>query len=286
MSNHWPILAAVILIALAVLLGLWDQNEKAEIAARRIPVSQMTPADTPAPPTPAPARPADTLPAPAAKPATPPAKPATPTQPVTPAAPQTPTPFGTPTPLAPLPTPVQPAPLPTPVQPAPQPPKAMVDPRTTILQTLRTELQARIGTPSLDLAGGGFALNTDGARVEVQPLPNWNINIYNNNAQKPEVETEGFKRFYEVVTTGLGIDTQQKAITTDNGKSYLKTNSKLGSVSLVRDPANGNSCLIRPLGQLAPIITKPAVVERPAPPAPAPPPPAPAPAKPPGKEDF
>ena len=69
------------------------------------------------------------------------------------------------------------------------------------------------------------------------------------NQQTPEVETDKFKELLAATVKSLQIDMTPKPVESANGKSYLKTTSKLGSISLIRDPANGNSCTIGPIQQ-------------------------------------
>ena len=58
------------------------------------------------------------------------------------------------------------------------------------------------------------------------------------------------ERLSPSVATALALDLSATPSATDTGATYLKTSSKLGNLSVQRDPANGNSCLIRPFGPL------------------------------------
>ncbi len=280
MNSHWPILAAAVLIAMAATLGLWKQNAASMAATPSAPRSAARHAAT------APVTAAHAPNAVSVQPVLPQKAGALGTQPVelVPAQPmaweapleqaanpaKSPNPAiaaGQPQPLGNQAQPVQP------VQPAAQKPQAAEnpnaqpiapaiarrilevqgdrkDPRGRIFSDLRTMLQEKTGAAPLELAAGAIAFSSEGARVEIQPPPNWSINIYNVNPKNPEVETEGFKACLATVAMTLGVDTTQKPVVSENGKSYLKSTSKLGSMSLVRDPATGNSCTIRPLQQL------------------------------------
>ncbi len=237
MKSQWPILAAGLIIAAAAIVGLWKQSAAAMAAAPQPPLH----ASQPAAPAPAPAAPAvEALPAAQAQAAPP--LPAAETkqiaQPVQPVAPVAP--------VQANPAPARPAAAEIfhPNQPARAP-----DPRAQLFKDLRATLQTKIAQPPLDLADGGFAFSVDGARVEVQPPPNWSVTIYNVNPKAQDAETDSFKTFMAAATAALGVDLSPKPVVSENGKSYLKTVSKAGPLSLVRDPATGNSCMIRPLQQ-------------------------------------
>jgi hypothetical protein len=163
-----------------------------------------------------------------------------------------------------FPPPVAPATLPKPaIAVAPTPNPAVANPaapapnlnlppqgRTSSLNKLRNELQTKLNIAPMDLPGGGFALAPEGARLEVQSPPNWSVTLYNINPKTPEVETDNFKAVLDVVARSLNMDMSQKPTPADNGKTYLKTTSKIGLVSVIRDPNNGNCCTIRPIGPL------------------------------------
>lgn len=259
MGDHWPLVVASGLIALAAALGLWQHDHAVELAAK-VPPVQTAAAPAPAVAQPAPEK-ADPAPTPLPLPSAPAAT-RTPFSP-TPTAPTAP--VVTPRPLAPAPAapatahpaaPTAPATLPAgPTAPAiAQNPAANAAPpvrqgRNATLAALRTELQAHLNLAPMDTAGGGFALAADGARLEVKSPPNWNITIYNVNPKTPDIETEKFKEMLKATIASLQIDMAPKPIESANGKLYLKTSSKLGSISLIRDPANGNSCVIGPIQQ-------------------------------------
>lgn len=99
----------------------------------------------------------------------------------------------------------------------------------------------------IPLVNGGYKFSMDGAHLEVVTTPSWQIMIYNINPKKPEVETDAFKTFLAAVTSNLGINMNQKPVETATGKIYLRTISKMGPISLERDPAGGNSALIKPM---------------------------------------
>jgi hypothetical protein len=118
--------------------------------------------------------------------------------------------------------------------------------RDQVLLDLRKGLEGKLTTAATDVANGGYMLKVAGAQLEVQPLPNWSINVYNMNPQQPDAETDNFKVIYSEVATVLGADVNQKAAPLGNGKTSLQTSSKLGSVSVVRDQTNGISVVITP----------------------------------------
>ena len=101
-------------------------------------------------------------------------------------------------------------------------------------------------------------LKVNGAQLEVAPMPNWSINIYNSNTVQPEAESDNFKVIYNEVATALGLDVNQKPAALPNGKTSMQSASKLGSVSIVRDPANGNSAVITPNQQRKAMVQPPA----------------------------
>jgi len=109
-------------------------------------------------------------------------------------------------------------------------------------------LQTKLAVVPRDLGvAGAFAISMEGVRVEVQPWPQWSVNIYNFNRNAPEQETENFKQCLDLIATAMNIDMTKAAVKTETGKSYMKTTCSLGSISLVRDPATNNSCMIRPI---------------------------------------
>lgn len=227
MNRHWPILTALILLFTAMALGLWQQQQKAGVAAHKA------------------------------------FQPSAPTVQVTaPATPQT--------------TQASSQPQPPPLPAAPQAPKNPADLRGQILQDLKAGLQNKTGVQPASSPDGGFTFTADGARVEVRPQPNWSISIYNINPAAPTTETDGFKQCFEAVATALALDLSATPTVTDAGVTNLKTSSKLGNLSVQRDPANGNAYLIRPLGPRTlkpaqPAGTKVQTLEKaPAPPQPQP----------------
>ena len=217
MHGHWPILAAALFIAVAISLGLWQQEKKAAVAAQKITIVQASPAATP----PSSHPPAEKV-LPAEKPAAPHAPLPLPT--ATPAATEATLPAG-----------------------APALPQGRDDPAHVCL-LLRKALEPSMGTAAQDLKEGrGYTITVDGAVVEVTTAPSWLINVYNINTRQPQEETGAFKKCYATVVAQLAIDFSAKPTVLENGKSNLITRSRLGGVLLLRDPDNGNSCLIRPL---------------------------------------
>jgi len=251
MGEHWPLVVASGLIALAAALGLWQHDRAVELTAQvQTPIRTVS---EPAPVAPATAEKPEAIqtppPLPTANRAT--FAPAPTPAPVTePALVPAPAPVAV-APVAPVPTapaavqptaPTAPAVLPAPAQPVRQG-------RNATLAALRADLQAQMNMAPMDTAGGGYAVAVDGARLEVKSPPNWNITIYNVNPKTPEIETDKFKELLAATVKSLQIDMTPKPIESANGKLYLKTTSKLGSISLIRDPANGNSCTIGPIQQ-------------------------------------
>lgn len=285
MGNHWPLLVAAILIALATFLGVYQHNRAVLAATTSVPLTARTVAENgaaggavlekPTAPPAAPQLPAApddqnvparrrTVPqgdAPATAPINPTVVPAAPTAPATALQPVQAAPAAPAVPAAPgivaQPAPAAPAvPAAPPVIQAPAGPAAAVqakrEDRAAVLADLRGALQGKLGVMPIDLAAGGYAAHVEGARVEVQPVPNWSISLFNINPKTPDQETSNFKLCLETVTAALAVDMTQKAVESANGKRYMKTSCKLGSVSLVRDPANGNSCMIRPIQTVIP----------------------------------
>ncbi|MCY3021253.1 MAG: hypothetical protein NTW87_19740 [Planctomycetota bacterium] len=258
MTSQWPVAFVAVLIAAAAVLGFM-QHEQAAAASRGMAKAQAGPEAVPTEAAP------EKLPAPEPKPAVLPAP--SPALAAAPVAETRPPPTAQTVPA--VRTTTVPAPPTKPVT----PPVAAVNPaaalpadaggqpkresRAAVWAGLRTALQARIGVLPMDLAAGGYALSTDGVRVEAQPLPNWSVSLYNINPRTPEVETPNFKACLETTAAALGLDVTQKGVESDNGKTYLKTVSKVGNVSVVRDPANGNSCVIRPIQALVPQAPNP-----------------------------
>lgn len=274
MGDHWPLVVASGLVALAAALGLWQHDRAVELAAQVAPPAHVAPAqvvDVSAEKADAPAAPA----APVATRATPATTLPPPALPVPPVAEPAPPVAVAPAVVAPPPAVAVGPTAPAVVAPAPAAPTApavipnVAPPvrqgRNATLNALRNDLQAQVNIAPMDTAGGGFAVASEGARLEVKPPPNWNITIYNVNPKTPEVETDKFKEMLETTVKSLQIDMTPKPVESANGKTYLKTTSKLGSISLIRDPANGNSCLIGPIQQFVnppaqtPAVKAPAV---------------------------
>ena len=284
MQNHWPLIAAAIMISIAVALGLLKHDAVVESAGRRpaAPVAVQTGSgsaasapDTAAPATPLPAEqvapsegpkspaplsaPKDIPPRPAvAAPAQPQAAPPAhvAVQPVQPLIQQA-------APAAPPPA-AQPAAAPQPKfsVPSAQPPAVALPPKAAVaapkppkpevpgdaLGSLRAKLETQLAMQASNLAAGGYAFQLDGARIEVQGLPNWSVVIWNINPVKEqaEAETDNFKKLYQIAAAELGFDPNQKGVTLGNGSTSLQTTSKLGNLTVVQDPAKGNSATIQP----------------------------------------
>jgi hypothetical protein len=240
MKNHWPLLLAIIMIGLAGAAGtFWVQHRESQLNT-----SQAKPAK---PATEAPQPVADALPS----------VPETTTELPQPAKPQQ-------RPVAQA-VPIQPAPNNPPVvqQPVARTNAAQPTQNPVLLQ-LKTVLQNAGGAP-IDLAGSAYAFDVAGARIEVQPTPNWSITIYNKNRKVPSEETDDFKQYLAAVTSTLSIDTAKAPIVGDDNKSYLRTSSKMGTITLTRDPANGNLCTVKPLGPPVPVAAPANGQEKPKP---------------------
>jgi len=217
---------------------------------REVAVSTSLMSDVP-PPLPAVAAtpertaPAPTVPHTAPQPqpkrrAVPPPEAAAPVQPEAPAAPVTK--FVQPA------QPVQAAPVaPAPQNPEVAVPKPRAAGRFQVLLDLQDDLKTRLQMVPIPLANGGYKFSMDGAHLEVVTTPSWQIMIYNINPKQPEAETDSFKTLLAAVVSNLGINMNQKPVEAATGKSYLRTVSKMGAISLERDPAAGNSALIRPM---------------------------------------
>lgn len=266
MMNQWPLLIAGLVITLAAAFGLYRREVAASTSLQGeapppLPTASASPERT------APATTVPTVPKTPVRRAVPPPEATAPVQPEAPA----------------LPTPkvVQPA-QPAPVAPVPAPhdpnvavPKPRAAGRFQVLLDLQDDLKNRLQMVPIPLANGGYKFSMDGAHLEVVTTPSWQIMIYNINPKQPEAETDSFKTLLAAVVSNLGINMNQKPVEAATGKSYLRTVSKMGAISLERDPAAGNSALIRPM------TPTPAVdVAQPAPAAPAPAPVAPQPGQP------
>lgn len=280
MQNHWPILIAIVLISAAASVGLWQQQMASEAAKSR-PLVPIAAASTDAPArtkataaTPRPA--AATIPAPETMPlaSAPALTPAPELTQAPEAAPQKK--FVTPVPPAPAPLPAGHVPVAAPTAPAPLPRATGMDPakqqqmadakvrgREMQLQALRNALQQQMGIMPMQTAGEGYAVGFEGGRIEVQPMPQWAITIYNVNGAAAETETENFKKCMDIVIRTLTIDMTQRFADAANGTKSMLTTSSMGRIQLSRDPAQGNLCTIKPLQKNAaqnnmPVVTPPA----------------------------
>jgi hypothetical protein len=126
------------------------------------------------------------------------------------------------------------------------------------LLDLRKSLEGKLTTAASDVGNGGYMLKVNGAQLEVAPMPNWSINIYNSNTVQPDAESDNFKVIYSEVATALGLDVNQKPAALPNGKTSMQSTSKIGSVSIVRDPQTGNSVVITPNQQRKAMVQPPA----------------------------
>ena len=225
--------------------------------AQPVVPAPVQPAPAPAAVAPAPAPAVPVPPGPAPGPVSPAAGPSPKKKKWVPPAPE---------PGAQVPAPAAPVPpSPAPAAPAAAPASSSAE---EVLKKLREALQAGLGGEPRELPNKGVAFPMQGARTEVNPPPNWSISIYNFNRNQPEVESEGFKRCLAITASTLGLDMTLKPVLTETGKSYLKTESKIGTVSLVRDRATNNSCTIKPL---QPWSVQPALPRAAAKPPPRPP---------------
>lgn len=258
MINQWPLIVASLVIMLAAALGLYRR----EVAVTSALNSEVPPPLPTASATPERTAPASTAPTtPAAQPkrrAVPPPEAAVPVKPEAPVA------------IKPT-LPVQAAPAtPAPQNPEVAVPKPRAVGRFQVLLDLQEDLKTRLQMVPIPLNNGGYKFSMDGAHLEVITTPSWQIMIYNINPKQPEVETDSFKTLLAAVVSNLGINTNQKPVEAATGKSYLRTVSKMGAISLERDPAAGNSALIRPMTPTAAVDVAqpaPAVPATPAAPA-------------------
>ena len=138
-----------------------------------------------------------------------------------------------------------------------------------VLGELCVTLEKDLGMQRSDLADGGYSFQLDGARLEAHTTAPWKLMIYNLNAQQADAETENFKKLFLAACAALGIDPAQKGATLPSGQTSMQSASKLGNVTVVRDPANGNSVRITPNPRGIPVA--PAAPATPATPAATPP---------------
>lgn len=163
-----------------------------------------------------------------------------------------------------------PAPAAVPAKPA-----VAVSNNAQFLFDLRIKLEESLQRKSTDLATGGYAFRVDGASIEVQPMPNWSVTIYNLNADKADVDTPDFKKVLDVAAAQLGFDASQKGTTLSTGKLSLQAATKLGNTTIVRDPQNGTLTITPNQRRVIPQPAQPLAPQAPA----AQPAPAPAPVK-------
>jgi hypothetical protein len=242
MKSHWPVLAAILLICAAAFGGAyWRQARAARLlappASPAKPASAATPAAGTADSATAAAEAASSAGKPAASPA--PASETTRNTAI-----------------------MAPGALP-PAAPANPPAGGLRLAPESVLQELRKVIQDG-GDTSQTTPNGGYFFEIAGARLEVQPMPNWSITLYNKNMKNPGEETGDFKKYLNIIAMRMSIDIS-KTPTELNGKTYLRTPSKLGTVTLIRDAANGNSCTIKPLGGAAPVPPAAQPIQKPAP---------------------
>jgi len=254
MTQHWPLPIAAGLITAAAAFGLWQRERASDAArprspqtARTVTVSEAADPGDDGPSAPTPPSPSSPAAAPASGPAAPGA-------------------------------------------PAPAPKSAAVtvlppEQHAQLWNDLKTALQTRTAVAPSDKGNGAVNFSMDGTAVDLQTPPNWSVTIYNINPKLPEAETPNFSKCVAIVSETLGLDPNQKAVSSDNQRTYLRTLTKLGMASVTRDPSGANTWIVKPANTPRQAIKqveapKPVEAAKPAAPVPAPPPAAPAQLKP------
>ena len=135
-------------------------------------------------------------------------------------------------------------------------PIAPIAPGTThgnVFTALRAALIQKFGVMPLPIHNAGFAIAVDGVRVEADTAPDWSISLYNHNPAVPTTQTDNFKSALNLVVANLELDLTAQPITGADGRLTLRTSSKLGRVSMITDPAMGNSVVVKPLQKKIPV---------------------------------
>ena len=135
-------------------------------------------------------------------------------------------------------------------------PIAPIAPGTThgnVFTALRAALIQKFGVMPLPIHNAGFAIAVDGVRVEADTAPDWSISLYNHNPAVPTTQTDNFKSALNLVVANLELDLTAQPITGADGRHTLRTSSKLGRVSMITDPAMGNSVVVKPLQKKIPV---------------------------------
>ena len=171
MTNHWPILAATVVVAGTIAVGTYRREELMNAAATPAVVKPLQVQEVQRPPTGA-AKPAEaSLVATASAAATPPAAAST----------------------------------------APKPKGVGSNPAAVLAElrgALQGALKSA-GKASTNATSEAFSMTVDGARVEVLGTTNWSIAIYNENKKAPQTETSSFKAALETVTKTLKLELAQ-----------------------------------------------------------------------------
>lgn len=241
MGSHWPIAFAVLLVALAGGYGYYQGELLKEAGEVKSNVRKLPDVYIPTSDASVPVRAPATMMPVAVQPS-----------PVQPAV------AGNSGMASQNPNPALPAKPMMPGQPAAQAPVVVAQPgqltpispgsvRGAVFTALRTALVQKFGAPPMPAQNGGFAVAVDGVRVEVDPNSDWSVAIYNNNPANAAMQTENFKSALNLTIATLEIDMTAQPITAADGKQTLRTSSKLNRISMITDPAMGNSVTIKPI---------------------------------------
>jgi hypothetical protein len=121
--------------------------------------------------------------------------------------------------------------------------------------TLKLTIQNKTGVLGVNKGDGSVCFSMTGATLDLLPLPNWNVTLYTINPKNPNVESDAFKNCANVVCEVLGLDPAQKpSASAGSNHTQIKTMSKFGPVTVIRDPSGANTWMVRPV----PTPTKPA----------------------------
>lgn len=126
--------------------------------------------------------------------------------------------------------------------------------RGSAFTALRAALIQKFGVMPLPVHNAGFAIAVEGVRVEADTAPDWSISLYNHNPAVPTTQTDNFKSALNLVVANLELDLTAQPNTGADGRQTLRTNSKLGRVSMITDPVMGNSVVVKPLQKKAQIV--------------------------------
>src|SRR5204863_9579339 len=106
--------------------------------------------------------------------------------------------------------------------------------RADLANNLKATLQNKLNVAPTDTANGGFELTVDSAHLELYPMPDWKITIYNFTIGQKE-ESPGFKKLYDSVAQAWNIAITRDYAEAGDNKPSARADSAAGKLVLTKD---------------------------------------------------